>query len=75
MEDGSPFDIRSWKLSARPRPRLKCQNTLFLEQRPQLLCAGRRRAKNSFLICHFLIWKNAEQIGSALHILLSFNEK
>ena len=54
MEDGSPFDIRSWKLSARPRPRLNCQNILFLERRPQLLRAGRRRAKNSILICQ--IW-------------------
>ena len=53
MEDGSPFDIRNWKLSARPRPRLKCQNTLFLERRPQLLRAGCRRAKNSILIYHF----------------------
>ena len=53
MEDGSPFDIRSWKLSARPRPRLNCQNILFLERRPQLLRVGRRRAKDSILICHF----------------------
>ena len=75
MEDGSPFDIRSWKLSARPRPRLNCQNILFLERRPQLLRAGRRRAKNSILICHFWFGRTLSKIGSALHILLSFNEK
>ena len=61
MEDGSPFDIRNWKLSARPRPQLNCQNILFLERRPQLLRAGRRRAKDSILICHFCFKKNAEQ--------------
>ena len=75
MEDGSPFDIRSWNLSARPRPRLNCQNILFLERRPQLLRVGRRRAKDSILICHFWFGRTLSRIGSALHILLSFNEK
>ena len=51
MEDESPFDIWSWELSARPWPRLNCQNIL-LERRPQLLRAGRRRAQKLILICH-----------------------
>ena len=53
MEDESPFGIWNWELSTRPRPQLNCQNILFWERRPQLLRAGRRRAKNSILICQF----------------------
>ena len=53
MEDGSPFDIWNWELSTRPWPQLNCQNILFWERRPQLLRAGRRRVKNSILICNF----------------------
>ena len=75
MEDGSPFDIWNWKLSPAHGPQLNCQNILFLERRPQLLRAGRRRAKNSILICHFCFRRTLSEIRSALHILLSFNEK
>ena len=70
MEDGSPFDIWNWKLSTRPWPRLNCQNILFLERRPQLLRAGRRRDKNSILICHFWFRRTLSRIGSALHIFI-----
>ena len=74
MEDGSPFDISELKTEPRPRPPNSTVKHLVLERRPQLLRAGRRRAKNSVLICHFCFRRTLSEIRSALHILLSFNE-
>ena len=75
MEDESPFDILELKTEPRPRPPTQLSKHLVLERRPQLLRAGRRHAKNSILICHFYFRRTLSKIRSALHILLSFNEK
>ena len=48
MEDESPFDILELKTEPRPRPPAQLSKHLILERRPQLLRAGRRRAKNLF---------------------------
>ena len=65
MEDESPFDILELKTEPRPRPPTQLSKHLVLERRPQLLRAGRRRAKNSFSSVTFALeeyWAKSAQL-------------